>query len=848
MGFIANFSKQISSIILVGLFSSTLYANISVNNSYVFDMGANQTELSEKTILASQECLYSVEEGYGWIVPPENVFHRKELYKSRNELDIDGVTGQKLSFKIDAAKSKWYITILMEAGLEDSSTAVIRLNGEMQSMNWQSFSPPAEGRKTLQKIYRVFHGPVQSDSDGILIDLEGKADSIRVLGVKLYPDPVPRTDEQHSLLSKIRDIGKFTYAVPLDSLESGITPLLHDLDLMLEMNSDDSFARYWYDQLSILQKAEHYIRLMGWEWAKKQTGMGIFDRYHGAVMLLDGLLDRPVVNENPLYERALWQRGRVLYWLVRERHGRNEEISAKRDLSELYKLYPHHDLLAMYNGKKIEYNDDCTQFADLNAPAWSISQFESMCHLRHIIHWWVTERQSQTGEFGGKLDDDVELLRAFPALVLSGDSLSYQGWKKLADGVWSSDWLYKGYSKAAIDVEHASELIADSAPEMVLYTDDEEYIQRLHWSVKHFRDLWTGLTSSGSRYFKSSWFGSKAIRTDPPRDRDVEMNARAVKAIRYFAWKTGDEEAIQLLHEWSSAWVKAAMRTDKGKPAGIIPASIRFADESFNGDEPSWYCANMYWNYYDWHHNAGSMLLDQMLFTYTLTGDSNLLKPLETALELIQECISEGLTLTHIKGGSREWAVRIMLRDRGFWNVVEQWRFITHDNRFDPLLLKNGTPYVKFRLTGDERYLDDGFENNLSYNRPLLTSEVLHTDRVYLPGGSSHLGTFHLNAMLTGSSVKSSPYHAVSWEKTNTGFTALVTDTGREKLVLQLYSHDSTDHEISMRVWQLVPGSYQLTVNLNRPQKKLIKIIERGQRIPISLPPRKLLSVRIDKD
>ena len=66
----------------------------------------------------------------------------------------------------------------------------------------------------------------------------------------------------------------------------------------------------------------------------------------------------------------------------------------------------------------------------------------------------------------------------------------------------------------------------------------------------------------------------RALAVDEPKSRDVEYNTRAVKAMSYSAWLTARPETVQLLHEWSSAWASAAMRTDKGKPRGIIPPSI----------------------------------------------------------------------------------------------------------------------------------------------------------------------------------------------------------------------------------------------------------------------------------
>ena len=425
------------------------------------------------------------------------------------------------------------------------------------------------------------------------------------------------------------------------------------------------------------------------------------------------------------------------HWMGEERHGINEINAAERDLAAMHALHPDSDLVAMYYGIKIDLPDPYDDIVyPSNAPEWSSAQREALLRMRGIAHWWVKDRQLPNGELGGKLDDDVEILRWWPSLIYSGDTVALEGWRKLANGVWHSPRIYQGFSKAVRDVEHSSEYISDTAPMMVVYSDDPVYLERLRFSADYFANFWTGITPSGHRFFKSSWIGATGMDTRPPRNRDVPMNARAVKAVRYLAWKTGDPEVIKTLHEWSLAWVHAAMRTDKGKPAGIIPPSIRFPDEALNGDEPSWVRANMYWDYYDW--TGGSKMLDQLLFTYTLTQDETLLEPLHSTLDLIREHVDNGdadKSIEEFEEGSPAWTVAYLLQNLAFRSVVTQWRLYTGDNRYDNLIRRYGEPYIRYRLTGDEQHLLDGMQPVLDYvryNTPLNTYENPVTDRIYV--------------------------------------------------------------------------------------------------------------------
>ena len=813
---------------------------------YRFDAGGITSETAVGAVRVTPTDIYKRHIGFGWTVPPEKAFMREELTRSRTAFTIDGVqSAKRLAFRADLPPGDWWLTLWMEAGTEDSSTVSLFVGETSRLLGWHPFLPSAEPRKRLQKIYRLYHGRVSVNSEGLCFQLIAGRDSIRVLGFTLTPDPQSTTEAHQDLLRRLQKTGRYGSPASFNSLQT-------DLENILAHHPADLFATYWLEQVQLLALAERYLNMMGWEWATNQTGLGIFDRYHQAVMIFDGLLNRSDREDYPLYERALWQRGRLLYWLGLERHGPNEMAGGKRDLSQLYMLYPGDSLLAMYNGEKIDTLDPCDALERTpGAPAWSTAQREVLCRLRALVHWWVNERQALNGEFGGKLGDDVELLRWWVPVILAGDTVALQGWRRLADCVWQSPKVYQGYSKRAIDVEHAAEFIADTAPAMAIYSDDPEYTHRLRPSARYFETLWTEKTLAGNRFFRSAWFSSTEVKTEPPKNRDLEYNTRAVKAIRYLAWKTGDPKVIRLLHEWSQAWVRAANRTDKGKPKGLIPASVRFPDEAINGDEPTWYKANMFWPYYDWDAHVGSMMLDQLLFTYTLTGDEDLLQPLMAALDLVKAHEAANTFSSNrefLEPGSSVWAATKLRKNDAFWSVVEQWRLVTGDTRYDELMLRYGTPYARFRLTGDERYLLNGLQQLLEsvrYNTPMLTSEVLHTDRVYAPGAD------HLKAMLTGDGMPESmsPYYAVSWEGTDDTFTALVTETRSDRLGVQVFSHAEAERTINIRLWQLDPGSYRIKRQAEgkHTEESTVIVKGRGQRISILLPPRRLLTLMFER-
>ncbi|MEX0609496.1 MAG: hypothetical protein WD016_13245 [Balneolaceae bacterium] len=812
---------------------------------YFFDIGANNSEVGEEAYLLTPDFQYSEENAYGWLSSKAKTFEHTEWERSRDAFLIDGASNEKWEFKADIPEGEWWLALWYEAGFEDSSTIQIMVNGENTTPELQAFTEGAEARVDIQKMYRVVQQKVEVTDSGITFSLTGDKDIVRLNGFALIPDPGSAEEEELLQLSnKIKEAGTFNSQQELEHI-------LTELDQLADQEEYRSFTAYWKLQVELLQKAEKYFNYRGWSWATEETGLGLFDHLHQSVMLYDGLLNHENPEENPLYERALWHRGRLLHWLWLERGTERESDAAKRDLKKIYELHPNDEIVQMYNGYQIDSPDPFDEMQKpANAPDWAFAQWEVMNRLKHIVDWWVLEQQSENGEFGGKFGDDVEILRFWSPLILSGDSIVYRGWKKLADGVWNSNKVYQGYAKNPSDVEHSSEFISDTAPLMVLYTDDPVYEERLAYSADHFRNLWTGFNENGHRFFKSSWFSSTEVEMEPPKNRDVPYTTRATKAVRYYGWKSKDPETLQALEEWADAWLHVSQRTDKGKPKGIIPASIEYPSESFNGDEPNWYTANMFWDYFEW--SGGSAILDQLLFTWTITGDEDYLEPIVQHLDLVSKYKgSLSAPVDSFEQGSEAWAAHKLGNSSGFWDLVGTWRLLTENGNYDELIIEHGTPFIKYRLTGNEEHLVEGIQpylETIRYNFPMLTSEAIHTDRVHIaPGNEREAGI--LQGMITGYGISesASPYIAISWEEASRDITYLVTDSDSTRLNMDLYSFSEKEENATMRLWQLKPGFYNLIITSegNQVSKEEIKVRRGGDRFSISLSNQKPVKVAI---
>ena len=788
---------------------------------------------------------YEAGRGYGWTRAPDATFGETSWSGVRSPALSDGVSGGGFALRADLAPGRWTALVFLDDGYRDAHTVRLRVNGRDFPHNPREFGLEEELAAPPINRYRIAQLAFDAVGATTIEFSLAAPHGARLLALHLLPAPGPETDVARWFRRQIDEVGRHASRASLDGLraelaEHGKAPAMR------------AFSAYWKAQLDLLAEAEQWHRAAGWDWYSVQTRSSMFTRYKLALSRLDALVEHPDGAAFPLRPRAQWLRARLLYWIWEEQHLTKDKEAFDRDIAELRLREPQDPLVTMYAGEDVDQPDPWDNYvAPAGAPAWSTAQFEALQRLRHVAHYWIDERQIPNGEFGGKPDDDVETLRWWPTLMFSGDAKATAAFGRLAEGIWFSRRMHRGYAREPRDVEHSAEFVADTVPMMALLTRSDEWIDRLAWSHAHMRDLWTGRNQHGDLQFKSAWIGATAIVSDPPRNRDLAMNARAVKAVRFLAWLRDDAAADALLQAWSRTWAKAALRSDKDKPPGVFPASLRWPDASFNGDEPTWHRANMFWRYFDWRGDG--QLYDQLLYSWVRTGDDALLVPLRDTLALLQAW-PDAAKRAAAPEGSAGWAAHLLYANADFWGVVAQWRLETGDARFDPLLRRHGPPYLRYRLTGEVAPLAAGIERSmlahLRYNTPLRTTEVLFTDRIHVARDVDNWdGTDLVVAMLTGNHVPNgmSPYYHVAWDGAPPTFTALVGAASKTGLTAEIFLHQKEVAAVSARLFRIVPGRYRLTVVagdrtlVDRP----VDIPARDHRLNVELPGNTLVRLNL---
>ncbi|GAA4432018.1 hypothetical protein GCM10023091_03510 [Ravibacter arvi] len=792
------------------------------DRNYLFDIGKAGAAARPGYVKVTPETVYDRTRGYGWLVPPSAGFDT--LYaKLPDTLFRDGLTASReLVFRVRLKPGSYFVSIMVGYPGSEPLRMKLSLNGRPLADSvvtpWYRLS-----YQTIRRKVRI-----AGDEATVRISPEGNG-NVGIYALEFRPVTPPH-------------VTAFSPGPETDTAE--ILRTIGGLEGKIQAGGNNLAAVNQLDMVRKYRQACDYYEMGGWSWATRRTGMNQIQRMYAVIDLLNQLVADP---EDPLYGKALYLLAKTHFWLVKEDRMLLPDSREKAYFDQLASLYPGHELIRMYRGEQLE-----TPFvSDLdpgNAPRWAVLQNEAMNRMQQVIHWWVKHRQAANGELGGKYGDDVEMLRWWlPAILGADDETARSGYTRLADGIWNSGALVRGYDKKVDDVEHSAELFRDSHTGMFLARyGDPVYLERAMISMQNFGSVWSAVNAHGHRHFKSYYFSATETWDGPPYGVDVPLNARALLPGLWLAWYNRTPRLTRELSEWASAWVEDARKQENGKPAGVIPPAVCFENERIGGYAPQWYDPELRYEYYQWDHLGHvAELYNHLSGMYGITRDSLFLQPVKQVAALMKE---PGPGNPNPQPGTLEWTRQTLVRGgedqpagaHPFGNVFALTDRLTGNTS---LTGQYGSPYNRYLLTGDTEKLLEGFERlleSLRYNFPLMTSEVRFTDRVYARGSEL------LTGMYTGHFGRGFEYPSLvaTWKNTGPNVAVFVRRGDDTSACISLYNAGPA-REVTMYTWMLAPGEYEITLGTDAnddtvPEKiqdrQTVKITERVGAVPFRLP------------
>lgn len=578
--------------------------------------------------------------------------------------------------------------------------------------------------------------------------------------------------------------------------------------------------------------------------------------------------DFGVSPDSPLAPIARIYRGRMLVWLTLESGNilHNDKLRrgfldrARADFEAARQAFPENPVVRMYLGEPIPWTLPLCHPPD--APAWAVWQRENLQRLAAIIHWWIDHRMQADGQFGGGWGDDCEMWRWWtPVLLAFEDPKVVDAQRRFSEAMFTQPHMKAGYTSRMSDVEHTAEDSADTiVPMMELAPDDPAWSARAARLAELMRHQWTGINRRGLLQFRSTYFTADRVDDQPQRACDTAYHVRAVQPALLLWLRSGDPELGSLFAQWMDTWVDAARRTERGKPAGVLPTAIHWPEGTIGGLGEHWWDPQNHGEptLYRWP-SAVSLLCETLLLTHHMTGDPKYLQPLAEMAALRLAYLKRELSGSP-EPGNAVWCAGQL----GFVApTLAKYRLLTGDEQFDELLRRDGFAWMFASVAEREEQLARWLQQSakaLSVNFEGYTSEVRYTDRVLrfpvlfdrgMMFAEGVPGFQKPNPSLVYSTATGDPgqygyfpLNAVRWLTEPRDIAALVTINSRRQFQAKLYHFGPQPRSLGAKLLLLEPGSYRCTLstgdeNGNRQslwQSEPMSLGPRGGTIHFTLP------------
>lgn len=551
---------------------------------------------------------------------------------------------------------------------------------------------------------------------------------------------------------------------------------------------------------------------------------------------------------HPFYDKAQLYQARVYAWEYMEASKPRPWERSDAILKPLLAKYPNNRIIRMYLGESVPWQQGVSCDAP-DAPAWAKELCEAYLRSLAVIEWWGKNRQAADGSVGGGWGDDVELLRTWGpvAMVNEGSSRANETIRRMVDGVWRSDSIRQtGFECFRSDVEHSSEPSSDTQPLMLyLAYGDPEYVERNLITARLFRDKLMGRNSHGHWHWRSNQISSEGPSTNPKYAVDVPYACRPFKHVLWLTWYSDNPGAVQMLMDWARSWAQDTMRAGNGKPAGVVPASIGFKDDSLSGTSQKWWQPDLGWDYYNW--NGASWMYDIFALAYARSRQDALLAPIRAALDFKKIAPAD----------TPGWVVEKMTNEAAprAAEALRLYQTLTGDGSFGEITKGKGGTYERFLESGDRTAilpLIRALRQSMEGNFEMLTSEVISTDRAGIWCSEDLLRLYCGTPTMWGDTRV--PTMSVRWNSPSDRFAAVVTATGASTLSAVLYSFETKPLDMKVSTFRLAPGVYELSLGLDadgdwkldKPSwTREVTIRHRGDGFSFTLPARQQVAIEL---
>ncbi|ENZ80798.1 hypothetical protein OR37_03232 [Caulobacter vibrioides OR37] len=415
-------------------------------------------------------------------------------------------------------------------------------------------------------------------------------------------------------------------------------------------------------------------------------------------------------------------------------------------------------------------------------PLWAFRQLEDLKLVSKFVNWWVDERQSDFGDFGGGISDDTDLLQQWPGLILMGvqpDKLTASH-DRLADAAYKNGMFTNGLSTIVTDELHAYEDGINSNSEaMYIHYGEPKAVERLFTTVKALPRI-IDKNPAGHIHFNTNWYNGAMSYREGPWEWQKPYSFGVTHPPILISDFNNDPTSRALVLGLADGYLAHA------KKDGAIPNEINWRSDAERGGTVL--------------QGSGADGPFQLFWqAWRLTGDQKYLAPIrwrigKAGVKSLQS-INENALMELGLGEANKDAI---LKASGKGAGAER--------------------YAAWNLTGDKTYLEALYADEIQWNSQHL---YMHTeghwwsDRVELP--SDILQRSRLGG-IANKRGQMTPGHTVSWRfdgADGTDVAVLIKDA--TKTGFKVIAYNSADKPVTatMTGWNVAPGQWSLTQGID---------------------------------
>ncbi len=418
-----------------------------------------------------------------------------------------------------------------------------------------------------------------------------------------------------------------------------------------------------------------------------------------------------------------------------------ESVSSRRlnlfnrfdaDITDLLRVDPQNELARDY-WHEMNHEQPHPPFtlpqAPQGVPQWAFLQVQDLGDLKHLINWYIDNRQISNGEFGGGLSDDSDFSEWWPGLALMGSTpdKTKASLQRELDAMYDQHMFLNGLATIQTDSLHSYEDGINVLGENLLVDfGSPKQIERAMVTAKRLEWL-TGINDAGHRHLRSNYFNGSKMAAGGPWGGSKENSYMDFQPALSLVLFNGTPETRKMMLELADGVLAHYKPGPDGKNALHLEVNFKSDEDKPTGMQ-AWF---ILWAAYRW------------------TDDPKYVQPfVDSPMQSLPLANADILDMLNLRKQATDPIVAAASRVNGPSGITQP---------------SETTWQLAWQATGDTSYLDKvyGSQIQTAHEREFINRQgSLWIDRIYFNNGELQRSRLGGVALMRNYCY---PGNAVSW-------------------------------------------------------------------------------------